>query len=1214
MKNLIPKCTFYYVLFFLLSSHSNAANLSISNVPLYLGGSVEPNVMFTIDDSGSMQFEVMPDNIRYYAYYLFPFPTNQIYGGDTYTSYIPTFSDNNVHNFFLRSPNNNKIFYNPDITYQPWGNADGTVMGNANPKNALFNPKNTSEGSIDLTVKQSIRGCWYYHSSSLNNRSTYCDNYYSRTTYYPITYYLYKGSESDSQSLKLDSNRYTKIQITESTSSSTKFVSPNGTERTRDQEIQNFANWFQYYRSRTLTARAGVGRAFASQSSNMRVGFAAINQGSKTIDGVQSNSAIIKGLRTFSGANRTDFFNRLYTHTIPQKGTPLRSAASSVGKYFERTDNPGPWGKTPGTDDSTPQLTCRQSYNILMTDGYWNGSSPSVGNVDGTNGSVITGPNNDDYQYFAGPPYTDSWSNTLADVAMYYWNRDLRTDLENEVPTNSQDPAFWQHLVTFTVGLGVNGTLNDSDYADLQDGTTQWPKPSDDSEKNIDDLWHAAVNSRGSFFSASDPDTFAESLANILSNISSRTSSSASVALSTGSVTTDTNIYQVRFNSGDWTGQLVSYEVDVNGQLDGIAWEASDELPSASSRRIITFDGTSAQPFQWDSLTPSQQSVLGEREILDYIRGDQSNESNNSGSYRNRNSLLGDIINSAPTYVAKPASNYSDDWGATGTKDQPEDNKPYSNFLIAKKDRQPLIYVGANDGMLHAFIADKSGVDPTGDEGKEKFAYIPSFILGKLPLLTNPDYTHEYFVDASPNAYDAFFDNSWHTVLVSGTGAGGQGYFAIDVTTPNDFSTESSAASKVLWEFSDRDDADMGYSMGQASIIRLNNGEWAALFSSGYNNTYDNDADGNTTNDSMTGNGVIYLVNIKTGTLIKKFDTQVGSAEDPTGQGRPNGIATPTAIDINSDGIVDAVYAGDLFGNVWSIKLNGDDVDEWDFAYYSDNKPAAIFTACHGSSCNVNNIQPITTRIQVVDHPTENGFILLFGTGKYFEVGDNSATNQVTQSFYGIWDQRLSTLNKPTRNKLLEQTILQEVSINDNNYRISSDNKIKWGYDTGSGTYQGWYVDLLTTTQNVDGIITSSNYGERQVSTALIRGDRVIFTTLLPSDDECAYGGSGWLMELNYTSGSRLNYSPLDVNGDGEFSKDDYYYIDTDGDEQPDTYIPVSGQKSTSGLISSPTTSRLLSDTNKEIKYISNSDGTIDVIVENAAKATGRASWRQLSN
>ncbi len=1171
----------------------NATNLALSSVPLFLGGSVEPNIMFTLDDSGSMQWEAMPDENRHFTNYVFPRP-NGLYGGVDYNNQVPNFDDNNVHNFFERSPTNNAVFYNPDVSYVPWSNADGTSMGNALPTAARYNPNLPALGNLNLEIEQTQTATWFANTANNDLNVAFCAPCGGNFTYWPITYYLHNGGSVTTRS------NYTRIQITAATTVGTIFTSPNGSVRTRDQEIQNFANWFQYYRSRILVARAGVGRAFAKQSTNLRVGFAAINQRLATIDGVSSDSALIQGLRPFSGSDRSNFFNNLYGRVINNFGTPLRNSVDDVGQYFERVDNQGPWSESPGTSNTAAHLSCRQSYNILMTDGFWNGGSPGVGDVDGTVGSAITGPNNASYTYTPEAPYRDDagankWSNTLADVGMHYWNRDLRSDLTNLVPTNPTDPAFWQHMVTFTIGLGVTGTLDpETDFTTIQNGATSWPDPTASSPAKIDDLWHTAINTRGDFFSAADPDTFADSLSNILSTISDRTSSASSVALNSGTVSGSSQLYQARFDSGDWSGQLLAFPINLDGTARSQVWNAADLIPAANDRVIFSYDGTDGQPFRWTDISPAQQTLLTSENILNYLRGAQDNETSNGGTFRNRTSLLGDIIHASPTYVGPPNLKYPETWGT----DAPENASPYSLFKSANDSRQAIVYAGANDGMLHAF---------NGDTGVEKFAYVPKSIMHKAAALADINYNHKYYVDGNTTVVDAFFavdDSSpatWRSVLVSGLRGGAQGIFALDVTDPTSFSTEIEAANNVLWEFTDSDDEDLGFTYGQPSIVRLNNGIWAAVFSGGYNNTFDDDDDGGTTNDSITGNAVLYIVDISDGSLIKKFDTKVGSAQDPSGNNRPNGLSSPSAVDLNGDSITDAIYAGDLFGNVWKISLEDESVSSWGFSYTTGANPTPIYTACANATCTDSNSQAITSQVRVIRHSTSLGYLVLFGTGKYLEVGDNSTVDQVTQTFYGVWDRAESSIISFNRDDLLEQKIIKEITSFGYELRVTTENTIDWD------THRGWYLDLVNTDN-----ANTLNYGERQVSDSIVRNGRIIFTSLLPSDDPCDFGGSGWLMELNVQTGARLAFTPFDLDGNGLFSSADFVNLgDIDGDGNDD-FVPVSGKKSKVGIISTPSVNNAAGG-EQEFKYTSGSTGSIEVTVENPGPTfQGRQSWRQL--
>lgn len=1273
MKAPRMKTTLATALFVAAVGHLTAASsapLNLSSAPLFLGGGIRPNVLFTLDDSGSMQFEVMPAESFYTEQqFLFPRPSSP-YGGSTYTNLVPNFFDNNLHNFFARSANNNAVFYNPNVDYKPWANSDGSLMANANPTKAFYNPKrrdvnadgDENDAGVDylnLTAQQTQTAAWFGYCGAPNgsNNCTNTGNYSTaniNTAYYqwdeddeydsgsgnhsgwwPITYYKYNSGPITSR------GSYTREQITSSTPSTQLFNYTDPDDgpqtRTRDEEIQNFANWFQYYRSRILAARAGIGRAFAQQGPGMRVGFAAINKGADTIDGAPSPGAMIRGVRPFSDPDRTQFFDLLYGHSIPVAATPLRRAMDNVGKYFERTDNAGPWGNTPGTNDDAAHLQCRQSYQLLMTDGYWNGDpapTPNAqGNVDNTVGSVI---NNSPlqpaktYQYTPAAPYRDSWGNpdpaggTLADVGMHYWSRDLRPDLPNNVPTNPGDPAFWQHLVNFTIGLGVIGSLDPAtDLDELIAGSRTWPKPCPTcGQENIDDLWHTALNSRGGFYSASDPDAFANALTDTLDAINDRDGSAASVALNSGSITSNARLYQARFESGDWSGQLFAYalydginethgcsESDPVGKICPIhVWDAGEVIDTQNwntGRKVVTVKpSTGAKiPFRWSELDASQRDALNDDPAtfavdndnlgpkrLNYLRGRKRGRQ--VEGFRVRSSVLGDIVHSAPVYVGAPAFAYPDDWAGSA----PEDAQPYSQFRGTNSNRSPMIYVGANDGMLHALAAGN---------GRERFAFVPSPVFKNVSRLTAPNYTHRYYVDGSPTTADAFINGGWRTLLAGGLRGGGQGIYALDVTQAAAASdTETALAGKVMWEFKDAQDADLGYTFGEVNIVRMHNGKWAAVFGNGYNST---EADGT----PGSGKAVLYIVDLENGVLIKKIDTLAGPAADPKGLNRPNGLATPAPVDIDDDYIVDYIYAGDLFGNMWKFDVTNGSASNWEIDFGTSGSPLPLFRAKAADG----TAQPITTRPQIGLHPTgypnTAGVMVYFGTGQYIEVGDNTATGQITQTFYGIWDK--ATFTAFTRSHLLRQQIIEELEDRGFEYRITSNNATVWHtaafLPSGSPptTHLGWYLDLYNTEGG-----NTNNFGERQVTNSVLRNGRIIFTTLIPvsAANACEPEGTGWLMELDAASGSRLAFSPFDVDNDGKFTEGDYIEITlADGTK---IKVPGSGKRSTVGIPPAPGIIQAPGGT-PEYKYTSGSSGQLETTRENPGRGDiGRQTWRQL--
>lgn len=596
-------------------SHS-AVSLDLAQSPLFLSNGAPPNVMFIIDDSGSMHFEITPEQLREDTAFMFP-RADDVYGSTGYNQtddgdyQVPTVDADNAYNAMTRSPQVNKSYYDPSVTYTPWVKYDGSLYPNATPACARHNPENTGDCPSGTTsVNANARNltldngnyngnAWRSCSKGTDGNIT-CASTEDAKTYWPATYFWL-----DDNSDEWVWNNYTKVEIRSTTAS---YTGHDRIERTDcvggictyAQEIQNFANWYTYYRSRTLAARAGIGRAFSEQGEDMRVGFGSINKASESIDGVDTGT-IVSGVRAFSGTNRQNFFDQLYTRDVPQSGTPLRRALDDAGQYFSRDDNKGPWGEDPGFEDTTDHLSCRAAYTILMTDGYWSGGSDNEAgtsdaraNVDGTAGTEISGPEGKTYTYSAVSPFTDSNSNTLADVAMYYWKNDLRADLDNSVPVKDDtiDPAFWQHMVTFGVGLGVEGSIDKDTAFNAIDTETSvtWPDPSSGNSDKIDDLLHASVNGRGGFFSAADPQTFANDLSEVLENIVGRTDGSASsVATNSTRLGTDTVIYQALFNSTDWSGELRALGLNSDGTVGATKWKTEDsDFVGAGTRNIVT--------------------------------------------------------------------------------------------------------------------------------------------------------------------------------------------------------------------------------------------------------------------------------------------------------------------------------------------------------------------------------------------------------------------------------------------------------------------------------------------------------------------------------------------------------------------------------------------------------------------------------------------------
>jgi type IV pilus assembly protein PilY1 len=850
---------------------------------------------------------------------------------------------------------------------------------------------------------------------------------------------------------------------------------------------QNFANWYAYYRTKNLAAKAAISRAFKDLPGNVRLGWGRINNNSTNgIDGVTVNR-LERGVRPYSSVKQ-NFYQWLFG-IRPSGETPLRMTLEQVGKYFDRSagGNLGPWADDPATGEGTSGLACRKSFTILMTDGEWNelDSDVTVGNEDNVS-SFSTPPKPDGtHEIWSTAPFKDSYSKTLGDIAWKYWARDLAPGNDNNRVVGTQrDPAWWQHMTTFTIGFGVKGTMDKATAFDHADNyqTNTWPNVTTDHGK-IDDLLHAAVNGHGDNFMASNAQEFVDSLEAIFSQVAVSIDAIAPVAASSTTLRSDSKLFQATFNGKDWSGDLQAYALDSAGNVASTPqWSAS--LPVHDSRSLFTWrpDTQQGAPFSWSGLSAAQQGILGSQAMLDYLRGAPANVTPNGLKYRHR-APLGDIINSAPLFVDK-ATNFG--YG-TSSFISSTDRAAYQNRRT-NATRSNMVYVGANDGMLHAFDADV---------GAERFAYVPNGVFANLPALANPNYAHRYYVDGSPAAGDVLFPSGdWHTVLVGSTGAGGKSYFALDVENPDSFN-----ATSVLWEIDDNTPGfkNLGVTLGQATLTLANDGNWVAIFANGYNSG--DDGSGNAERAQL------FIVSAKTGALLKRIDTGAGSE---------NGLSTPLVIDIDQNGTADYVYAGDIRGNLWKFDISGNDSSAWKVAL--SGQPLLVAKDSSGWE------QPITAKPQAGRHP--NGVMIYVGTGKFLETSDHA--DKSIQTLYGVLDN--DSLSGTQRSDLVAQTITEDDT---EQYRFVSSNPVNY---TGGSAKHGFYIDLVPTGKSAN--------GERLIAAPVVWSDRVIFNTLIPSGtggNACVGGGvDGWLLEVDPFSGSRTAESVFDINGDGLFNSGDF--------------------------------------------------------------------------
>jgi type IV pilus assembly protein PilY1 len=419
--------------------------------------------------------------------------------------------------------------------------------------------------------------------------------------------------------------------------------------------------------------------------------------------------------------------------------------------------------------------------------------------------------------------------------------------------------------------------------------------------------------------------------------------------------------------------------------------------------------------------------------------------------------------------------------------------------------------------------------------------------------------------------------------------------YALDVTDPDNFGPSS-----VLFEFTDEDDADLGFTYSQPSIAKLGDGNWYVIFGNGYNSMLNDPVNPRA---STTGDAVLFLVALQSGAngtrRVIKLNTEIGYA-DRAAQGVTatygNGLATPSVVDVDGDRIADYVYAGDLYGNMWKFDVTGNNSTAWAVAF--GNRP--LFKALNDAG----QAQPITVRPEIARGPMGNGQMVLFGTGKYLESNDKIIAPAVTQSFYGIVDRNARVTYTTARSTVLTQ---QEITREQTVTRNGTTSTVRVTTNRPLGSAQGWYMDLLSP--------TAPRYrGERQVTNPTVRNGAVIFTTLIPDEDPCNFGGTSWLMELDLLDGSRLDASPFDLNRDGLFDEDDN--VSESGGGNDDDNVPPSGLASQEGILQAPG----IGDGNYgadgtavQYKYLPGSSGNIQIVIENPGLGgTGRQSWRQL--
>jgi type IV pilus assembly protein PilY1 len=812
-------------------------------------------------------------------------------------------------------------------------------------------------------------------------------------------------------------------------------------------------------------------------------------------------------------------------------------------------------------------------------------------------------------------------SDTLADVAAYYYYTDLRNAAQtgadatgtctgptmspattandlcaNNVIPAGRDTAVWQHMTVHTLGLGAQGMMVFSPYQNnlagqrvfvpdyfsqpsgdfysvangstaspstgicpwMSNGSTcTWSTPAADSIANIDDLWHAAVNGHGTYFSASDPSSLSGALSGVLSQIvhTPRPGTAAAAASSNPNITSSDNfVFSSSYRSIDWFGELIMQRFNPDGSLTAQQWSAMQQLDcdttpwqanftyaagqvysqgancfvvntaytsgttfaggsgldggnttaltaTPATRTIYTVAATGGLiPFQWSSLSatqqayfstpyinyvsssqglsqfcstggaclsgPAQVSASGEA-LVNFLRGDRTNEGT---FYRSRVHVLGDIVSSEARYVKQPLQQYL--------------HAGYSAFAAAKASRPPTVYVGSNDGMLHAFDALT---------GQERWGFVPSAVLPAMYKLADMNYTnqHQYFVDGTPEVGDicplapssTCGASDWKTVIVGGLNEGGKSFYALDITDPTN--------PRLLWEFTD---ANLGLTYGNPRITKLANGTWVVIVASGYNNG--------------DGLGHLFVLNANSGAKLNDIQTTAGTASNPSGLAKIAARA-PTGATNNT---VEEVYGGDLLGNVWRFDVNGTIG-----AAGTDAQLLINLQDANGLG------QPITAKPLVAS--VNNLPLVIVGTGKYLGLSDLTDTR--IYSMYAIKDTLgATTLTTPraSGSNFVRQTLntgtcpsgeSTDICSPGQSVITASSNPVDWS------TKNGWYLDFL-------------NPGERSVTDPTLALGTLVFTTIKPqpntvgaiascSSQDQAQNAESFVYFLDYLTGGAVN-------------------------------------------------------------------------------------------
>ncbi|MGC4078529.1 MAG: PilC/PilY family type IV pilus protein [Rubrivivax sp.] len=1070
MKSVLQFCASAAALATLLAA-ATASATDIAELPLKASVLAKPNVIWGLDDSGSMDFEVMLktndgafwwDNTNGTGYssgqpifydsgvsssqyrklaYLFPNGS-----GDGERELTDSTNDHfaimpSDEFAWLRSSSYNPLYYNPDVTYKPWSPAYiGSAVqefGNATASSAKSHPLYAS--SMDLTTNVTIpssfgstqlnrtfvalkgmtipagaRYCTYSSSSICSSPNTANSAVTVGSTpqrvwmaYYPATYYIkLSGSTCPSGATCVTAPDGAKLRRYE--------IKPANYSTTAEYNaaIQNFANWFQYYRKRKLMLSAASGQVLESLT-GLRMGVVNFNnQATVTMYDTDSTNAASNG-RRLAG---------IFYGNPSSGGTPTRETLKYIGGQFTGNSN-------------VIQYACQRNNAFIVTDGFAYANS-------------VSPPSYSQSTYGTGVPYQTIYSNTLADLALAYYTINLKsTFATGKVPATTADANTNLHLNTYAMTLGAKGTIFVDENTAVPTTASAWPDPSSDrSPTAVDDLWHATINGRGKMYTASTPTETAERIQLAMNEMLSAVGAQSGVAVSTVNLTRgDGYAYMATYNPSGWSGDLTANKIDSATAVISTtaSWSADTQLRARdltdSPRQITTDSGSGGVAFSatnvGDTVNPS--GVYGtSSELFAYLRGSRTLEGT---TYRRRTSLMGAVINAEP--------------------------------VISRTDN--VVYLASGEGMLHAFdIAKTTANDGTVSfDGDELWAFVPNAVLPDIGQTAKRAYTFKTQLDGTPVIGQTGTSSK---LLVAGMGAAGRNYYALDVSAPRN-NTEANAASWVKWQFPNASTSSyasrVGQTMGKPVIAKVGD-TYRVIVTSGYNATADN-------------RGRLFVLDKDTGAVVNEYVTSDTSPASDTGLAHVSGY-------LEDDGTVRYVYGGDLLGNIWRFDVTLDPTNA------NAVTKVAVLKDANG------NLQPVTAAPELVGIDSRR--VVLIGTGRLLAVSDFGSSR--VQTFYAISDGSTLGLTGTTgaRASLVKRVYTRDTGTGNGTITDKDgDASGSTNFDAIDWTTQrGWYMDLPA--------------GEQANTSPSVAYGAIAFTTNVAGSTDCT--ASSWLYILDFKTGS----------------------------------------------------------------------------------------------